>query len=414
MNAEDARRVIADQRDLLQDKLRANYVRRDVGDLMRFLSVPNVLAILGVRRCGKSTLSITLMRDSGVKFAYVNFDDEALYGLKAKDLRVVEQAIYEVYGSDVNYLVLDEVHNVEGWELFVSRLREGGKRLIVTGSNSRMLSGELATALTGRHSDYVLFPFSFKEYLRFKGFQDKPPLSTREVAEVKRELDRYLEVGGFPEALTIGRDQVDVIYNDILFKDVVFRFKVRELEAFKDFARSLISYYSSEVSLSRLAKAMGVDKKTVDQWAFGLESAYLVFFLPRYGERPRERLTYNKKLYVVDPGIVSRVALRAKDMERVIENVVALKLLRDNQLKGLYYVKGRDFEVDFYDEVNSRLIQVSYARDKIEEREFRALLKARELVRAKEMVVVTYDLEGVEEREGVKITLVPLYKFLLE
>jgi len=381
-------------------------------DISRFLTVPNVLAILGVRRSGKSTLSLMLVKELNVKFAYLNFDDENLYGLIAKDLKLVEQAIYEVYSSDVGYLIFDEVHNVKGWELFISRLRET-KRVIITGSNSKMLSGELATSLTGRHSDFILFPFSFREYLRFKRVSEETPISTRRIAEVNVELERYMEVGGFPEALMIGRDQIDVIYNDILFKDVAFRYKVRELEKFKDFSKSLISYYSSEVSLSKLAKVIGVDKKTVDLWSFGVENAYLVYFLPRYGEKPRERLTYNKKVYVVDPGVISRVALRAKDKGRVMENLVALKLLRDNQLKGLHYVKGKDFEVDFYDEVNSRLLQVTYSSDKVEEREFKALLKAEEMLRARELVVVTYDIEGEEEREGRKIKLIPLYKFLL-
>jgi Predicted ATPase (AAA+ superfamily) len=412
MNAEEAKRIVADQKELVEEKLASNYIKRDTGDISRFLTVPNVLAILGVRRSGKSTLSLMLVKELNVKFAYLNFDDENLYGLIAKDLKLVEQAIYEVYSSDVGYLIFDEVHNVKGWELFISRLRET-KRVIITGSNSKMLSGELATSLTGRHSDFTLFPFSFREYLRFKRVSEETPISTRRIAEVNVELERYMEVGGFPEALMIGRDQIDVIYNDILFKDVAFRYKVRELEKFKDFSKSLISYYSSEVSLSKLAKVIGVDKKTVDLWSFSVENAYLVYFLPRYGEKPRERLTYNKKVYVVDPGVISRVALRAKDKGRVMENLVALKLLRDNQLKGLHYVKGKDFEVDFYDEVNSRLLQVTYSSDKVEEREFKALLKAEEMLRARELVVVTYDIEGEEEREGRKIKLIPLYKFLL-
>ncbi|WP_218265867.1 ATP-binding protein [Saccharolobus shibatae] len=412
MNVEEAKRIVADQKELVEEKLSMNYIKREVGDISRFLAIPNVLAILGVRRSGKSTLSLMLMKGLNVKFAYLNFDDESLYGLTTKDLKSIEQAIYEVYGNDVSYLVFDEIHNVKGWELFVSRLRET-KRIIITGSNSRMLSGELSTSLTGRHSDFTLFPFSFREYLRFKKMNEEVPLSTKRIAEVKVELEKYMEVGGFPEALIIGKDQIDVIYNDILFKDVVFRYKIRELEKFKDFSKSLISYYSTEVSLSKLAKVIGVDKKTIDLWSFGLENAYLIYFLPRYGEKPRERLTFNKKVYIVDPGMISRVAVRAKDKGRIIENLVALKLFRDNQLKGLYYVKGKDFEVDFYDEINSRLLQVTYASDKIEEREIRSLLKAEEMLRVKELIVITYDIEGEEEREGKKIKLVPLYRFLL-
>ncbi|ADX84859.1 ATP-binding protein [Saccharolobus islandicus] len=412
MNVEEAKRIVADQKELVEEKLSMNYIKREVGDVSRFLVIPNVFAILGVRRSGKSTLSLMLMKELNVKFAYLNFDDESLYGLTTKDLKSIEQAIYEVYGNDVNYLIFDEIHNVKGWELFVSRFRET-KRIVITGSNSRMLSGELATSLTGKHSDFILFPFYFREYLRFKKVSEEVPMSTRRIAEVKVELEKYMEVGGFPEALIIGKDQIDVIYNDILFKDVVFRYKIRELEKFKDFSKSLISYYSTEVSLSKLAKVIGVDRKTIDLWSFGLENAYLIYFLPRYGENPRERLTFNKKVYVVDPGLISRVAMRAKDKGRVMENLVALKLFRDNQLKGLYYVKGKDFEIDFYDEINSRLLQVTYASDKIEEREIRSLLKAEEMLRAKELIMITYDIEGEEEREGKKIKLIPLYKFLL-
>lgn len=393
MNVEEAKRIVADQKELVEEKLSMNYIKREVGDVSRFLVIPNVFAILGVRRSGKSTLSLMLMKELNVKFAYLNFDDESLYGLTTKDLKSIEQAIYEVYGNDVNYLIFDEIHNVKGWELFVSRFRET-KRIVITGSNSRMLSGELATSLTGKHSDFILFPFYFREYLRFKKVSEEVPMSTRRIAEVKVELEKYMEVGGFPEALIIGKDQIDVIYNDILFKDVVFRYKIRELEKFKDFSKSLISYYSTEVSLSKLAKVIGVDRKTIDLWSFGLENAYLIYFLPRYGENPRERLTFNKKVYVVDPGLISRVAMRAKDKGRVMENLVALKLFRDNQLKGLYYVKGKDFEIDFYDEVNSRLLQVTYTSDKIEEKEIRSLLKAEEMLRAKELIMITYDIEG--------------------
>ncbi|AAY81293.1 ATP-binding protein [Sulfolobus acidocaldarius] len=411
MFPEELKKVLTDQKQILEDKLSRDYVPRDVPNILDHLKIPNILTILGVRRSGKSTLAVMLLK--GIKFSYVNFDDESLYGIRAEDLRGLEEAIYQVYGN-VEYMVFDEIHNVKGWELFASRLRESGKRLVVTGSNSKMLSGELATHLTGRHSDYVLFPFSFGEYLKFKGVRFGELLSTRERAEIKNELESYIDVGGFPESLILGKEQTLTIYNDILFKDIVSRLKIKQIGRFKDFANTLISYYSSEVSLSRLAKSMGIDEKTVFQWSFGMENAYSVYFLPRYGEKLRERLTYNKKVYIVDTGLISRVAARKKDRGRLIENMVALKLLKENQLKGLYYIKDKDYEVDFYDEVNSRLIQVSYATDKVEDREIKGLIRANEKLRVREQIIVTYDIEG-EERvaEGKPIKLVPLYKFLL-
>lgn len=412
MSSEELKRVLTDQKEILGDRLSRSYVPRDVPNILDYLRIPNILAILGVRRSGKSTLAIMLLK--GMNFSFVNFDDESLYGIKAEELRELEEAIYRVYGN-VEYMVFDEIHNVERWELFISRLRESGKKIIITGSNSKMLSGELATYLTGRHSDYTLFPFSFKEYLKFKGVELGELLSTRERAELKNELENYINVGGFPESLILGREQTDVIYNDILFKDIVSRLKIKQIGTFKDFANTLISYYSSEVSLSRLAKTMGIDEKTVFYWSFGMENSYLVYFLPRYGQRLRERLTYSKKVYVIDTGLISRVAARKKDKGRLIENLVALKLLRDNQLKGLYYISEKNYEVDFYDEVNNRLIQVTYATDKVEEREIRGLIRAYEKVRARELIVVTYDVEGEEKvAEGKSIKLVPLYKFLLE
>ncbi len=411
MSSEELKSVLIDQKEILKEKLSKNYVPRDVPNVLDYLRIPNVLAILGVRRSGKSVLAITLLK--GISFSYVNFDDEALFGIKAKDLRDLEEAIYQVYGN-VDYMVFDEIHNVEGWELFISRLRESGKRIIITGSNSKMLAGELATHLTGRHSDHILFPFSFKEYLWFKGVKFSDLLSTRERAELKRELENYIDTGGFPESLILGKEQTEVIYNDILFKDIITRLKVKQIGKFKEFVNTLISYYSSEVSLSRLAKVVGIDEKTVASWSFGMENAYLVYFLPRYGERLRERLTYNKKVYIVDNGLISRIAVRKKDKGRLIENLVALKLFRDNQLRGLYYVKEKEYEVDFYDEVNNRLIQVTYATDKVEEREIKGLIKADERIRARELIVVTYDIEGEEKMvEGKRIKLIPLYKFLL-
>jgi len=161
------KRVLVDQKVRLERKFeRERIVERDVPDLRKYLNHPNVLAILGVRRSGKSTLAEMLLRNEN--FAYVNFDDDRLAGIKVEDLHKLEKAIYELFG-DVNYFLFDEIHNVEGWELFVNRLREDGKRVIITGSNSKTLSGELSTALTGRHTDFTLFPFSFSEYLRFKG-----------------------------------------------------------------------------------------------------------------------------------------------------------------------------------------------------------------------------------------------------
>ncbi|WP_338602151.1 ATP-binding protein [Sulfolobus tengchongensis] len=412
MSIDEIKQVIVDQSEILTRKMRGNIIKRDVPDLLKYLKIPNALAILGVRRSGKSTLSILLLKDK--KFSYINFDDERLKGLKTEDLNKILQAIYELYG-DIEYMIFDEIHNVEGWELFVSRLRDI-KKIIVTGSNSKMLSGELATFITGRHSDYVLFPFSFKEYLRFKGWevQETDLYSTFKISQLKNELENYLIEGGFPESILLGRDQINFIYNDILFKDVISRYKIRDIEKFRDFARTLISYYSNEVSLRALSKVIDVNKVTVESWANGLNDAYLIFFLPRYGEKLRQRLTYNKKVYTVDPGIISNIAIRGKDKGRIMENLVAIKLFRELQgTEHLFYIRN-NYEVDFYDEINSRLIQVTYASDKVENREIKGLIEGYKLTKAKELIIVSWDIKDTLKVEGREIKIVPVYEFLLK
>ena len=410
MNIEEIKAVIKEQKEEVEELLKGRIIPRDVPSLLDYLSIPNVLAITGVRRSGKSTLSLLLLK--GQNFAYVNFDDERLRNLTAEELSKVEEGIYSVYG-DVRYLLFDEIQNVKGWEPFISRLRRAGKRIIVTGSNSKLLSGELSTSLTGRHIDYMLFPFSFREYLRFNSVSiEGDVFTTRERAVIKESLRKYLEIGGFPEVLALGsRAMINSIYNDILFKDVVSRLKIRRIEKFKDFSTAVISLYSSEVSFNRLSRMLKIDYKTVEEWFSGIVESYLVYPVGRYSGKVSS-LGENKKVYVVDPGIIQEVVIK-KDFGRVMENVVAIHLLRKNQGKGVYYVKGDDYEVDFYDEKNGELIQVTYDEEEIREREIRGLLKASSSLGVSKLKIVNWEREDEIVIENKRIEVKPLWKFLL-
>ncbi|BCU70023.1 ATP-binding protein [Stygiolobus caldivivus] len=399
----EIKQVLLDQKVRLERKLeKERVIERDVPDLKKYLSRPNVLAILGVRRSGKSTLAETLLR--GENFGYINFDDDRLAWVKVEDLHKLEKAVYELFG-EVEYFLFDEIHNVNGWELFVSRLREEGKKVVITGSNSKMLSGELATALTGRHTDFTLFPFSFSEYLRFKGVRVekvKDTYTTPSEGVVKRELENYIREGGFPEVLKISEDFIFTIFSDIVYKDVVQRLKIKRVESFKSFTVNVLKYFSNEVSLSKLSKTLKLSNNTVEEWFNGLINAYVIITSERFTSKPREGMTSQKKVYVIDPGFITSIALDSSK-GRVMENLVALQLSRVGE--KLFYLKGDNYEIDFM--VNGKAIQVTYAsgKDEIPKREVEGLEK----VKAGKKVVITWDYE--DEVRGIKF--IPLWKFLL-
>ncbi len=421
MNLADLKDVILSQREEMEEGLELkNIIEREVDKekLKRYIEKPNILVILGVRRCGKSVLSWLLL--SGEKFGYINFDDERLLDLKPKDLDLILQAFYELYGR-IDKIVLDEPQNIQGWELFVNRLRRR-KGVIVTGSNSQLLSGELATHLTGRYVDFLLYPFSFREFLIYQryGFKREHLFSGIKRAELKRYLEKYMLQGGFPERYLVGGEILARIYGDIVEKDIVRRLGARKRLALKEFVKYLISNTAREFSLRRLAKILDIkDVHTIKNWLEGVENSYLGFILIRYSPRLKEQIIAPKKFYAVDTGLITSVSFRvSRDIGRIIENLVAVELMRRksywNRNMEIYYWKDhQQREVDFVVKEGTKieeLIQVTYisARDEIERREIKALEKASEELRCKNKTVITWDYE----EEG-DIKFIPLWKWLL-
>jgi predicted AAA+ superfamily ATPase len=233
----DFKETIREQRaDIEKAGSRGDIVQREQhAYASRFIRHPNILAITGVRRSGKSIFSYLLAK--GSNFGYVNFDDERIDPVRAEDLNRILAAMYALYG-DVDTIVLDEVQKAPKWELFASRLRVT-KKLIVTGSNSTLLSGELATHLTGRYIDVAVHPFSFREFMT--GFGKQIAYTTFERAQIISQLGGYLEVGGFPEAKTVGPEILSRIYGDIVSKDVVQRYNIRKAEVARHLATYLVS-----------------------------------------------------------------------------------------------------------------------------------------------------------------------------
>jgi predicted AAA+ superfamily ATPase len=426
MNLQEIKGVIVSQREEMDEKFREGRIierEPNVNNLRRFLAYPNILVILGIRRCGKSVFSWQIFRDE--MFGYINFDDERLFGVKAKDLDLVLQAFYELYG-DIDYIILDEPQNVEGWELFANRLRRT-KKVIITGSNSRLLSGELASHLTGRYVDFMLMPFSFREYLSYRGvsLSREDFYSTRRVAEVKRYFEEYMRVGGMPEVYMFGREILVRIYGDIIEKDVLGRFRIRMRETFKEFVKYLMSNVASEFTMRKLSHIFEVkDVHTIRNWIDALGNSYLFFVLERYSPKLKEQIIAPKEIYCMDNGLVNVISFKTTERYgKLMENLVAVELLRRkkywyNSLEIYYWRDYQQNEVDFVlkeDTQIKQLIQVTYASSKndIDEREIKGLMKASDVLMCKDLLIITWDYEDVLNIGNKMIKCVPLWKWLL-
>ncbi len=421
MDKEALRLVIVDQRRNIEERFKnKNIIVRDSSRDVRLKS-PTALVILGVRRCGKSTLSEQLFL--GLEFGYINFDDERLLGATKDDLNVVLQIFYELYGSDLDNIILDEIQIVSGWEPFVSRLRDT-KKVIITGSSSKLLSGELSTRLTGRHVDLLLFPFSFHEFLAYKKWNIPKAFSTADRAEVVRLLGEYIRSGGFPEQFTLGRQIIRSIYNDIITKDVVIRHKIKHIDDLRQVARFLVSNSSKEFTYSSLRGITKVKNLiTLSNWVRYLEEAYLFFKVERFSYKLKQTIIAPKKIYCVDSGMIEEVSPEPTENKgRFMENVVAVELIKksknDDGFEVFYWKDHRGREVDFVikkGRVVSQLIQVTYAssREAVEGRELDSLLLASEELKCNNLLILTWDYEGGARMEGKKIIFMPLWKWLL-
>lgn len=416
------------QQELFQKLQREVLIERDAFPRVQpLLSSAQIKVITGIRRCGKSIFSTQLL--AGKKYGYVNFDDEKLSDLQAPELEEVLKAVYEVYGQ-IDFLFLDEIQNVTGWELFANRLQRQGLNLVITGSNAKLLSRELATHLTGRHIAIELFPFSFEEFLRSKkiGFS---PETTKTIGLIKGALRSYMEGGGFPEALTEPDPLLYVknVYSTILLKDILWRHKIRYTRTFRELASYVLTNFAREVSFNKLKNIfkLGSDHTTKNYLGF-LEESYLIFLIEKFSYKKKESILENRKAYVIDTGLIKAVSFRfQEDISHLYENVVAVELLRrkaqDPQREIYYWKNSQQEEVDFIIKEGikiTQLIQVCYdlSSDKTKEREFRALLKGSKELQCQNLLVITADEEGEETIHWFgttrKIRCIPIWKWLLD
>ena len=389
----------------------------------KWISSPLVKVVLGPRRAGKSVFSLMLLK--GQPFLYFNFDDPALVGEKL-DLYELVDELHKFYG-DTKFVLFDEIQNLLGWELFANRLHRQGYNLVLTGSNANLLSMELATHLTGRHLPIEILPFDFQEFLRAKNFSQLDRKS-----ELLKLLEQYMVFGGFPEVVIKNqhpRGYLDVLFDALLFKDVVKRHKVRFSEQIDQLGSYLISNISSQYSSRKLANVLKFKSDvTLERYLKYLEEAYVVFSLSGFSAKAGERLRSPKKIYTVDNGFVASKAVQhSLDSGKLMENLVFTELVKrgfEPNREFFYYKTRNGREVDFairegYE--TSELIQVCYdlRNSEVEQRETKGLFEAGEELSAKggkvpKLTVLTWDEKREVKKDGNVIQLKPLWEWLLE
>jgi predicted AAA+ superfamily ATPase len=405
------------QKAELERKWSELYIPREVS--MKAQGTDLIKVIIGPRRAGKSFFALHALR-SLAPFGYINFDDEVLADVQNYD--ELMESLQSVYPG-VRTILFDEIQNLSKWELFVNRLQRQGFELYLTGSNSRLLSMELASHLTGRYQSIYVFPFSFQEYLK----KSDNNLTTAQLSE---QCMLYIQQGGYPEPLLKPIDRNEYLLtmiDSIIYKDVIKRHRLRGSGAIGDLAWYILSNPCREYSfntLSQVTKCRSVH--TVEKYIGYLEEALLVFRLHRFSWKVKEQISFNRKFYCFDNGLITaKSAKHSLNSGHLFENAVATVLKQmemNHQLSLSFWKADKEGEVDFVVQQNNtirQLIQVCYDLNEpgTKEREIRSLLKASESLHCSDLLVLTYDYEGVEDhvwyRKRGTIRFIPLWKWLL-
>ncbi|MBF0479667.1 MAG: ATP-binding protein [Candidatus Omnitrophica bacterium] len=389
--------------------------------VVRHAALPHAVVVSGVRRCGKSTLFNQVINDlykNGIY--YLNFEDERLIEFTVDDFNDLYEVFLELYG-DKKVFFFDEIQNVAKWEVFVRRMQGKGCKFFITGSNASLLSKELGTKLSGRNISVELFPFSFVEFLSFKGFKlSKQGLSlTVERAAVKKYFAEYLQHGGMPEYLKY-QDQTLLkrVYEDILYRDIVARYGIKQVKPLRELGLYLLSNIGGTFSYNNLKKVLGVGSmNTIKSYADYLENSYLIFLINKFSFSLKEQFVALKKIYCIDNGLAESVAFQfSRNKGKFLENLVFLELRRNYQ-EVYYYKTSNNLEVDFlvkFGRKDLKLIQVAdnLRNDKTRQREINALVKAMDELKLKTGLILTDDVEEQLQIAGKNIEVVPVYKWL--
>lgn len=418
MNHDILKEVILDQHEIIK---KTKIVPRDYD-----FDLNANYVLIGLRRAGKSTLLYKIVKDlveKGIEWnqiIYINFEDERLAEFSLNDFNDLLSVQAELTDK-TGYFFLDEIQNIEGWEKFARRMSDSKEHTFITGSNAKMLSQEIENRLGGRYFTKYITPYNFKEFLTAKqiDFSDKSIFGTKESGKIKREFSEYFYFGGFPEALNYQnkREYISSIYQKVLLGDIAARNGIRNPNGLQLLMKKIAESVKDEISYSKLhniLKTIGVkiSKDIVIDYIGYAKQSFLIFTIKNYFSKFVEKET-TPKYYFNDNGLLN--LFLNKEEPRLLENLVAINLW-NNYKSNVYYLKSQNLDVDFFIEETGTAIQVAYSITNIsDDRETKSLVEAaKTLKEAKEFVILTYEEEKELNMDGVKIQVIPVWKWLLK
>jgi predicted AAA+ superfamily ATPase len=414
--------IVVEQKDMLIKK-EFGVEREWLSKMKKYVELPLIVVISGLRRVGKSTLLKQIMQKYYQNDGYyLNFEDERLLEFTASDFNFLLETFVELYGEKKAFF-FDEIQNIPKWELFVRRMHDRGCKIFITGSNASLLSREIGTRLTGRYLPVQLFPFSFKEFLLFNAEQVDAQtfLKTSARGRLKKKFSHYLMWGGMPEFLKYKNvDLLKNVYEDILYRDIVARYEIKEVRILRELGLYFMSNIGALFSYNRLRQSLGLGSvNTAKNYTDYLENSYLLYAVNQFSFSLKKQIQNAKKAYIIDNGILEAVAFQfSQNRGKYLENIVFVELKRRN-LEIYYYKTSGGFEVDFAVKKGRtivKLVQVvsSLNNKTVKDREVRALLEASKELGTKNVLILTEEDEDVIKANGIKIEVKPIYKWLCE
>jgi len=416
MEKNKLKEVLQDQQSLF-DKA-DDLIERDIS-LKDYMKGNEIVIITGIRRCGKSSLLKIISKKLNEKFVYMNFDDIRLTDFKVENFEDIEEIVSEIYGIKTNVIyLLDEIQNVPSWERWVNNLYAKKIKVFVTGSNSSLLSSEISTFLTGRNKVIKLYPFSFREFLLFKKIKIDYQ-TTDERRAVSQAFNEYFEKGGFP--LVIINDDLTLskqYFEDILNKDIIKRYNIKKVKELKDLILYLFSNVSKTYSYSTLKQVSSIKSLSmINNYIEYLKNVFVASTINKFDYSIKKQKVSSSKFYVLDNSFLKTVAFNfSENAGKRLENLVFIELVRRGN--EIYYHAKKN-ECDFIIKEGLKItkaIQVCLILDNAvtKKREVDGLIEAMKEYKLKEGLILTLDKEEGIVVEDKKITIKPVWKWLLE